>query len=242
MARHRNMAIRFGRHLLRAARTGSLRCTAGRPTEPASFYQFGKRYDPLANVHPAAKFRLCVMSVTLNAEVNSARWRPRYGPLRGASASFTPAKAQLGNATVGAAEPPAEFAVDVLHHDHIGVDVGLVVRVEVSGRELVQYGCGSPRRRWLTGSAFRSASFRRRNRRGRDPSSGSSARNRRACSPRDRPSERRTSSAPVRLRRRSWRRRRSCARPASRPGDRGLRRRGHRRKAWRAKMLSDRAS
>ena len=48
---------------------------------------------------------------------------------------------QLGNATVGAAQPAAKFAVDVLHHDDIGVDVGLVVAIEASGREFVQYGC-----------------------------------------------------------------------------------------------------
>src|SRR5690242_14576216 len=62
--------------------------------------------------------------------------------VRGVPASFARVKAQFGNATVGAAEAPAKFAVDILHHDHIGVDVGLVVRVEVSGRELVQHGCG----------------------------------------------------------------------------------------------------
>src|SRR6185369_6739820 len=81
-------------------------------------------------------------TVTPKAGVNSERWRPRYGPLQGASASFARVKAQLGDATVGAAESPAKFAVDVLHHDHIGVDVGLVVGVEVPGRELVQYGFG----------------------------------------------------------------------------------------------------
>jgi hypothetical protein len=47
---------------------------------------------------------------------------------------------QLRNAIVGAAEPPTELAVDILQHHHIRVDVGLVVRVEVSGRELVQHG------------------------------------------------------------------------------------------------------
>ena len=49
---------------------------------------------------------------------------------------------QPGNAIVGVAEPPAELAVDILHHHHIGVDVGLVVRIEVSGGELVQHGWG----------------------------------------------------------------------------------------------------
>jgi hypothetical protein len=80
-------------------------------------------------------------AVAPKAEVNSERRRSRYGPLRVVSASSTRLNDQLGNATVGAAEPPAKFAVDVLHHDHIAVDVGLVVRVEISGRELVQYGC-----------------------------------------------------------------------------------------------------
>src|SRR5262245_218132 len=47
---------------------------------------------------------------------------------------------QLGNATVGTAEPPAKLAIDVLHHDHIRVNVRLVVSVEISGRELVQLG------------------------------------------------------------------------------------------------------
>jgi hypothetical protein len=47
---------------------------------------------------------------------------------------------QLCNAIVGAAEPPTKLAVDILDHHHIRVDVGLVARVEVSGRELVQHG------------------------------------------------------------------------------------------------------
>ena len=95
-----------------------------------------------ARENPRTGLSVTVQTARSNAEVNSENWRPRCGPLRGASSSFTRAKAQLGNATVGAAEAPAEFAVDVLHHDHIGVDVGLVVGVEVSGRELVQYRCG----------------------------------------------------------------------------------------------------
>jgi hypothetical protein len=99
------------------------------PTLPIRY-----RDDPAAS--PA------MSALTPNAEVNSENWRPRYGPLRGASSSFTRASAQLGNATVGAAEAPAKFAVDILHHDHVAVDVGLVVRVEVSGRELVQDGFG----------------------------------------------------------------------------------------------------
>ena len=45
---------------------------------------------------------------------------------------------QLGKAIVGAAEPPTKLAVDILRHHHIRMDVGLVARVEVSGRELVQ--------------------------------------------------------------------------------------------------------
>jgi hypothetical protein len=58
-----------------------------------------------------------------------------------ASVSLTRVKhLQLGNAIVGAAEPPAKLAVDVLHHHHIRMDVGLVTRVEVSGRELVEHG------------------------------------------------------------------------------------------------------
>ena len=47
---------------------------------------------------------------------------------------------QFGNAAVGAAEPAAKLAVDILHHHHIGLDIGLVARVELSGRELVQHG------------------------------------------------------------------------------------------------------
>ncbi len=31
---------------------------------------------------------------------------------------------QLGNAIVGAAEPPTKLAVDILHHHHIRMDVG----------------------------------------------------------------------------------------------------------------------
>src|ERR1700736_3446870 len=57
------------------------------------------------------------------------------------SASLTRMKhLQLGNAIVGAAEPPTKLAVDILHHHHIRMDVGLVARVEVSGREFVQHG------------------------------------------------------------------------------------------------------
>jgi hypothetical protein len=37
---------------------------------------------------------------------------------------------QLGNAIVGAAELPTKLAVDILHHDHIRVDVDLVVHVD----------------------------------------------------------------------------------------------------------------
>ena len=79
---------------------------------------------------------------TITTGLTSAPMSPRDGPLRDASASPTPVKAQLGDAAVGAAEPAAKFAVDILHHDYIGVDVGLVVRVEVSGRQLIQHGCG----------------------------------------------------------------------------------------------------
>src|SRR6266481_6455748 len=58
-----------------------------------------------------------------------------------ASVSLTRLKhQQLGNATVGAAEPPTKLAVDILYHHHIRMDVGLVACVEVSGRELVQHG------------------------------------------------------------------------------------------------------
>jgi len=58
-----------------------------------------------------------------------------------ASVSLTRVKhLQLSNAIVGAAEPPTKLAVDILHHHHIRMDVGLVARVEVSGRELVQHG------------------------------------------------------------------------------------------------------
>src|SRR6202011_5051416 len=57
------------------------------------------------------------------------------------SASLTRMKhLQLGNAIVGAAEPPTKLAVDILHHHHIRIDVSLVARVELSGRELVQHG------------------------------------------------------------------------------------------------------
>jgi hypothetical protein len=55
------------------------------------------------------------------------------------SASLTGVKRlQLGNAIVGAAEPPTKFAADVLHHHHIGMNIRLVTRVELFGRELVQ--------------------------------------------------------------------------------------------------------
>ncbi len=64
-------------------------------------------------------------AVTTKAKINSENW-PRYERLRVVSASFTRASDQLGNATVDTAEPPAKFAVDILHHDDIGVDVGLV--------------------------------------------------------------------------------------------------------------------
>src|SRR5258708_6504280 len=55
------------------------------------------------------------------------------------SASFTRAN-ELGNATVGAAQPPAKLAVDILHHHHVRMDVSLVTGVELLGRELVQHG------------------------------------------------------------------------------------------------------
>jgi hypothetical protein len=56
------------------------------------------------------------------------------------SASLTRVKyLQLSNAIVGAAEPPTKLAVDILHHHHIRVDVGLVASVEVSRRELIQH-------------------------------------------------------------------------------------------------------
>jgi hypothetical protein len=46
------------------------------------------------------------------------------------SASFTQVKhLQLANTNVGAAEPSTKLAVVILHHHHIRVDVGLVVRV-----------------------------------------------------------------------------------------------------------------
>jgi hypothetical protein len=55
--------------------------------------------------------------------------------------SLTRAKhLQIGDAIVGATQPPAKLAVDILQHHHIGMDVGLVTRVEVSRRELVQHG------------------------------------------------------------------------------------------------------
>src|SRR5216683_7980018 len=57
-----------------------------------------------------------------------------------ASVSLTRLKQQLGNALIGAAEPPTKLAVDILHHHHIRMDVGLVAPVEFSSRELVQHG------------------------------------------------------------------------------------------------------
>jgi len=57
------------------------------------------------------------------------------------STLFAPLKhLQPGNAIVGAAEPPTKLAADILHHHHIRVNVGLVVHVELAGRELVQHG------------------------------------------------------------------------------------------------------
>jgi hypothetical protein len=59
----------------------------------------------------------------------------------GEPASLTRVKhLQLGNAIVGTAKPPTKLAVDILHHHHIRIDVGLVAPVEFSGRELVQHG------------------------------------------------------------------------------------------------------
>ena len=55
---------------------------------------------------------------------------PRLAALRG----------QVDNADIGATEPAAELAVDVLQHHRIGVDVGFIERVEVSGREFVKHG------------------------------------------------------------------------------------------------------
>src|SRR5260370_16539930 len=57
------------------------------------------------------------------------------------SASLTRVKhLQLGNAIVSAAESPTKLTVDILHHHHIPIDVGLVAPVEFTGRELVQHG------------------------------------------------------------------------------------------------------
>jgi hypothetical protein len=55
------------------------------------------------------------------------------------TSSFRVMHLQLGNAIVGAAEPPAKLAVDVLHHHHIAMDIGLVTRVQLLGREFVQH-------------------------------------------------------------------------------------------------------
>ena len=62
------------------------------------------------------------------------------GPHVARSASFTRAHLQLGKAIVGAPEPPTKLAVDILQHDYIPVDVGLVALVKLLGRELVQLG------------------------------------------------------------------------------------------------------
>jgi hypothetical protein len=35
---------------------------------------------------------------------------------------------QFGNAIVGVAEPPTKLVVDIPHHHHIRMDVGLVAR------------------------------------------------------------------------------------------------------------------
>jgi len=71
---------------------------------------------------------------------NSETWIDNaFARLR--AASMTRAKhLQLGNAFVGPADPPTKLAVDILHDDHIRVDIGLVVRVKFSGREFVQHG------------------------------------------------------------------------------------------------------
>ena len=65
----------------------------------------------------------------------------RSGHRNRASVTSSPTRVkhlQLRKAIVGATKPPTKLAVDILHHHHIRVDIGLVVRVKLSSRELVQ--------------------------------------------------------------------------------------------------------
>src|SRR5215469_2236650 len=64
----------------------------------------------------------------------------RIGCSRRAASLAGVKRLEPGKAIVGAAQPPAQLAVDVLHHDHIAVDVALVIFVELLRRELVQHG------------------------------------------------------------------------------------------------------
>jgi hypothetical protein len=80
--------------------------------------------------------------------------RPEPPDARNSASSTRVKLLQLGNSIVGAAEPSTKLAVDILYHHDIRVDVGLVARVELSGRECTAR-LGSLRRQWLIGSAFR---------------------------------------------------------------------------------------
>src|SRR5262245_8928901 len=51
-----------------------------------------------------------------------------------------PSTGVTDHAIVGTTEPPTQLAADVLQHHYVSMDVRLVVRVELSGREFVQHG------------------------------------------------------------------------------------------------------
>jgi hypothetical protein len=110
-----------------------LKCNAGFGLEDAAAtYRF---------MHTAAACQSTGKTTALRAASATRAFFRKSGDGQHALRHLTRVKhVQLGNAIVGAAKPPAKLAVDILYHQHICVDIGLVVRVEISGRELVQHG------------------------------------------------------------------------------------------------------
>jgi hypothetical protein len=97
---------------------------------------------PMARFEPTETWAVLAYCSTMPNPCTAFGWLQFLLNPHGARepASLTRVKhPQLGNAIVSAPEPSTKLAVDILHHHHIRVDVGLVVRVEFSGRELVQH-------------------------------------------------------------------------------------------------------
>jgi hypothetical protein len=105
------------------------------------FRSFGEQ-PPMARFEPTETWAVLAYRSTTSNPCAAFGWLQFLLNPRGAGepASLTRLKhPQLGNAIVSAPEPSTKLAVDILHHDHIRIDVGLVERVEFSSRELVQH-------------------------------------------------------------------------------------------------------